>query len=234
MKKFVLLMVVFAMCVPSYGSVRVFNLKVTVKPAVVFTSGTELTGDVFKGALQGYAVIDENPSNGAVGQTVNNVPTAVIFGTFNGQKVQQTFGGGDANSSVAITRVNGNVANSVRPFVTSDPKIAYTWLNCEVIDTVSGFDLSIFDAFGKIALADVGTGTKSLVVKSMKGAAIFEAAVTTPIEGSGIATLSFNAKYTIMANTGSLTVAATVAQIQADLVKKKFVAGDLVAAMLDF
>jgi hypothetical protein len=230
MKKLVLVMVILALCVPSYGVVRVFNVKVTASPAVIFTGASELTGDVFKGAFQGYTVLDENPSNGNVSQA-----TAIVFGTFNGQKVQQTFGGSDANSSVVISRVNGGVANSIRPFVTNTQKTAYyVWINCEVINTVTGFDLNISDAFGKVSLANVGGATNEAVVKSMKGTATFEAAVTTPIETSGTATVSLNMKYTKMANTGPLTVAATVAQIQADLTKKKFVAGDVVAAILAF
>jgi hypothetical protein len=188
-----------------------------------------------KASLQAYAVINVDSSTGTVSQAANNVPATIVYGTFNKQKIQQTFGNGDSNSTIVISTVNGNHANSVRPFESSKSGLGYEWFNCEVSNNVDGFDLNINGALGKItSLSNFGgTATAVPVAKSLKGAATFEVpSATKQLVAMGTAALSINTKYTVYANTNTQTVAQMVTIIQADLAKKKFVAGNVVDELL--
>ena len=237
MKKLVLLVAIFALCAPSYGSVLVYKVTTSINPLVSFSDENETSGDVVKVKLDTFVVFDVNdnsldvniPADIADANDPNitslspDRPTAIVTGRINNKKIQMTLGGSDPNSNVFIDRALG-LFDSIAPFTnTTKKKELNTQVFIEISDSDTTFDM-FTEMFGKNTSADIGRGQteKLLLAKSLKGNAdIVEGAQL--INGFGTAKATLDSKYTKLGNTApGKSVSQVVAQIQADLTNKKF------------
>ena len=136
MKKIALLLIIAAMCVPSYGTVLVYNCTMTASTTVSYSLDYGLDYSkavVGSQILQAYVIFDVNLSTGAV---VSDTTTAIVYGTMGTHKFQITLGGADVDQSSIVSISAPGESNSVGGFtVTNKKNVSATLMDIKIQDS---------------------------------------------------------------------------------------------------
>lgn len=219
----------------SQAAVLVYKVTASCDAVFEFTDANYNHANVSQVKVEAYVVLDVNLASYLVTRPNEegdpNNPTVVIFTNINKSKKTTTLGGEDPNSSVWVGNQTED-EDTISPFTVLGKKnttASVLWF--EIYDDASQLYVEFWSLYGKNSLTDVGLAAKASLPKSLKGFGDFYTE-SSLIWGDGTVTAKLDSKYTTNANNGGLTVAQTVAQIRADLIKKKYVPAPSLSLLL--